>query len=106
MGVLAIGHAAFGVVAIGQLGFGLLFGLGQASSGALAIGQLALGGLFGAGQIATGYIALGQIALGEYVLAQIGVGEHLWTMEQADPEAVAFFKALPSRVLEWLRPPA
>jgi hypothetical protein len=77
-GVIAIGHASVGIIAIGQLAIGLAFGLGQACTGALAIGQLAFGVFFGFGQIATGYIAIGQIAIGTYVLAQYGIGTHVW----------------------------
>ncbi len=94
VGGIAIGQAAFGLCAIGQAGFGLLFGLGQACSGLYAVGQLAIGGWFGAGQLASGYTAIGQLAIGEYVLAQLGIGNHLWTPEQSDPAAVAHFTAL------------
>ncbi|MEZ5582338.1 MAG: hypothetical protein R3F37_05825 [Candidatus Competibacteraceae bacterium] len=93
-GIMAIGHAAFGVIAIGQLVLAVGFGLGQASSGVFAIGQLALGGLFGLGQLATGVVAVAQIGVGQYVLAQVGFGEYVWQASGADPEAVAFFKAL------------
>ncbi|MEW6647752.1 MAG: hypothetical protein AB1450_11165 [Pseudomonadota bacterium] len=94
VGGIALGQAAFGLCAIGQAGLGLLFGLGQAASGWYALGQLALGVEFGIGQLATGYTAVGQLALGEYVLAQLGIGSHLWTPEQSDPAAVAHFTAL------------
>jgi hypothetical protein len=97
MGVLAIGQASFGIIAIGQLGLGLLLGLGQGATGLYAIGQVSIGVLFGLGQIATGEIAIGQIAFGKYVLAQLGFGEHVWSMNRADPEAVAFFKAFLTR---------
>ncbi len=92
MGALAIGQASFGVIAIGQLGLGLLLGLGQGATGLYAIGQVSIGVLFGLGQVATGEIAIGQVALGKYVLAQIGFGERVWSMNRADPEAVAFSK--------------
>ncbi len=102
VGGLAIGHASFGLIAIGQAGLGLLFGLGQAATGLFAVGQLALGGGFGLGQIATGQTAVGQLAFGEYVLAQLGVGDYLWTPEQADAEAVSYFKELWSKLKEQL----
>jgi hypothetical protein len=35
--------------------------------------------------------------LGKYVLAQLGFGEHVWSMNRANPEAVAFFKAFLTR---------
>lgn len=98
VGGIALGQAAFGLCAVGQAGFGVLFGLGQACSGLYAVGQLALGVDFGAGQLATGHTAVGQLALGEYVLAQLGIGSHLWTPEQSDPEAVAHFTALWERL--------
>ncbi|MEW6599956.1 MAG: hypothetical protein AB1499_03210 [Nitrospirota bacterium] len=102
-GVLAIGHASFGLVAIGQLGLGLIIGLGQASSGMYALGQLAIGFYFGAGQIATGITAIGQIACGKYVLAQIGIGKHVWTQKAADPEAVEYFRSLLERVSDFIK---
>ncbi|MDI6764658.1 MAG: hypothetical protein QME83_16765 [Thermodesulfobacteriota bacterium] len=97
MGVLAIGQASFGLIAMGQAGLGLLFGLGQGATGLYAIGQIAIGVWLGAGQVATGEIAIGQVAFGKYVLAQLGFGEHVWSMDRADPEAVAFFKAFLAR---------
>ena len=97
MGVLAIGQASFGLIAMGQAGLGLLFGLGQGATGLYAIGQIAIGVWLGAGQVATGEIAIGQVAFGKYVLAQLGFGEHVWSMDCADPEARAFFQALFAR---------
>jgi len=99
MGVLALGHASFGLIAIGQLGLGLFLGLGQASTGVYAIGQVAIGLLFGLGQVATGEIVIGQVAYGKYVLAQLGMGEYVWSMNRADPEAVSFFKAFLARFI-------
>lgn len=94
-GVLAIGQAAFGLLAFGQLAIGIVFGLGQLSTGVAAVGQMAIAVLFGAGQLTTGYIAIGQLAMGKYVLAQGGIGEYVWSMNRADPEALEFFKSLP-----------
>ena len=94
-GIIAIGHASIGVLAVGQLAIGLAFGLGQISTGVFAIGQVAIGILFGLGQFATGYVAIGQFALGKYVLAQIGLGEHVLSMKRADQAAVEFFRTLP-----------
>ena len=94
MGVIAIGHASVGVIAIGQLAVGMLFGLGQAATGLLALGQLAIGGLLGLGQIVTGFVAAGQVGLGHYVLAQFGMGEHVWDMRGADAAARQFFRSL------------
>jgi hypothetical protein len=93
-GILAIGHVSIGLIAIGQASIGLLFGLGQATWGTFCIGQLAVGVLFGAGQVATGHIAIGQIAFGTYVLAQVGLGEHVMDMRAVDPAAKDFFLSL------------
>jgi hypothetical protein len=99
MGILAIGQASFGIIAIGQAGLGLLLGLGQGATGLYAIGQVAIGLMLGLGQIATGEIAIGQLAYGKYVLAQIGYGDHVWSMNRADPEAVTFFKSFFARFI-------
>jgi len=93
-GVVAIGQASAGIVAIGQAGFGLLFSLAQAGAGLVAVGQLAAGFQFGAGQLATGLTAIGQLGVGKFVLAQIGLGSHLWTPDNADPAAVQHFQEL------------
>jgi hypothetical protein len=93
-GIIAIGHASMGVIAIGQLAIGLVLGLGQASTGIFCVGQLAIGVMAGLGQAATGIVVIGQFALGRYVLAQIGIGSHVWDMRGADPEAVQFFGSL------------
>ena len=99
MGILAIGQASFGIIAIGQAGLGLVLGLGQGVTGLYAIGQAAIGLMLGLGQIATGEIAIGQLAYGKYVLAQIGYGDYVWSMNRADPEAVTFFKSLLARYI-------
>jgi hypothetical protein len=94
VGVFALGHASAGLFAVGQLAIGLLFGLGQAATGLACIGQLAVGLALGLGQIATGYVAVGQLGFGEYVLAQIGLGSHVWVMREASPVAREFFEGL------------
>lgn len=101
VGGLAIGHASAGLIAIGQLGLGAILGLGQLSTGAYALGQIAIAAMFGIGQIATGHVAIGQIGIGDYVLAQIAIGEHVWSPDRADPEAVEFFKSLWNQVFAW-----
>jgi hypothetical protein len=93
-GVIAVGQFGVGVITVAQFGFGLLFGLGQCVGGYLAVGQLALGLHFGLGQFAIGMTAIGQFAFGRYVLAQIGVGSHVWSTAGRDPEAVRYFTAL------------
>ena len=94
VGGIAIGHASAGLIAVGQLAIGLVFGLGQASTGIYAIGQLAIAYLFGIGQFATGLTAIGQFGLGKYVLAQVGIGEYVWDMRGAAPEAMEHFRAI------------
>jgi hypothetical protein len=98
VGVVAIGQAAAGVVALGQASAGLLVAVGQAALAPVAIGQLAVGLLFGLGQAATGEIAVGQFALGQYVLAQVGLGAHVWDTRGADPAAQELFRALLARL--------
>lgn len=93
-GGLAIGQVSGGVIAIGQLGIGCLLGFGQATTGLFALGQAAFGGLIGIGQITCGHMAIGQVAAGTYVLAQFGLGDHVWDMRQGDPVAVQFFRQL------------
>lgn len=94
VGVVAVGQAAAGFVAVGQLALSPLLGIGQASTGIIAVGQLAIAAVFGIGQAAASYAALGQFGLGHYVLAQLGLGEHVWDVRGVDPAAVQFFKAL------------
>jgi hypothetical protein len=93
-GIIAVGQFGVGLITIAQFGFGLLFGLGQCAGGFVAVGQLALGLHFALGQFAIGMTAVGQFAFGQYVLAQIGVGRHVWSMAGRDPEAVGHFTAL------------
>jgi len=94
VGVIAIGQAAVGVLALGQLAIGLMFALGQGAIGAAAIGQLGFGVRLGVGQIATGATAIGQVAYGEHVLAQVGIGRHVWDQSAQDPAARAHFEAI------------
>jgi hypothetical protein len=93
VGIVAIGHVAAGFIAVGQLALGVLFGLGQASMGAVAVGQLAVAAAFGLGQIVSGHVAIGQFAFGRYVLAQLGVGAHVWDTRGVDPVAEQFFQS-------------
>jgi hypothetical protein len=94
VGVIAVGHASLGLIAVGQLALGVVFGLGQAATGMVAVGQLAIAAIFGLGQFTTGVVAIGQLGLGRYVLAQLGVGEHVWDMRGASPVAKQFFRAM------------
>ena len=94
VGVAAIGQASAGLVALGQASLGLFFCLAQACGGLIACGQLAVGIHFGAGQLSTGTTAIGQLAAGQYVLAQTGMGQFLWTPDHADPAAVKHFQEL------------
>jgi hypothetical protein len=93
-GFIAVGRIAMGVIAFGQASAALVFCVAQIGGAVVAVGQIAVGALFGLGQVATGATAIGQLALGGHVLAQIGFGEHLWTPERADPEAVKYFQEL------------
>jgi hypothetical protein len=89
-----VSHASCGLVAIGQLGVGVLLGLGQACTGMFALGQFAAAYTFAIGQFATGYTAIGQIAFGKYVLAQVGFGDNVWDMRGASQDAVKYFQSL------------
>ena len=91
MGILAIGQVAFGMIAIGQLAMSAFLGIGQLSVGTLAVGQGAIGILFGLGQGANGFVAIGQFGYGTYVLAQLGLGEHVIDTNGVDPAARQFF---------------
>lgn len=93
-GIVAIGQFAFGVITIAQFGVGLLFAFGQFTGGIIAIGQFALGIYFGLGQFASGLTAIGQFALGKYVLAQMGLGEYVWSVQIKDPRALEYFRSL------------
>ncbi len=93
-GIIAVGQFGFGVVTIAQFGVGLLFGIGQCVAGFAAAGQVALGAYFGIGQVATGWTAIGQIAFGTYVLAQVGIGTHVWSPAVKDPVALHHFHRL------------
>ena len=104
-GVIAIGQASAGIVAVGQASAGVLLSLAQIGTAVYAAGQIAVGILFGLGQLATGWTAVGQLALGNYVLAQAGFGEHLWTPERADPEAVRYFQDLWSWISSFFSKP-
>jgi hypothetical protein len=93
-GIIAIGQFAIGVITIAQFGIGAVFAFGQFTAGIISIGQVAVGGYFGLGQFATGIIVIGQLAFGKYVLAQLGLGEHVWSPESKDPVAVQYFVGL------------
>jgi hypothetical protein len=93
-GVVAIGQASAGIIAIGQAGLGILFCLAQAGAGYAVIGQFAAGLNFGVGQLASGVTAIGQLGIGNFVLAQLGLGRHVWTPGHADPAAVQHFQHL------------
>ncbi len=93
-GIIAVGHASLGVVAIGQVAIGLGLGIGQAATGAICVGQLAIGMVFGLGQLAVGQVAIGQLAVGDYVLAQLGFGDHVVDSRAVDPVAQDFFLRL------------
>ena len=97
-GVVAVGQFAVGAVTIAQFGIGVVFGFGQFVAGLTAVGQFAGGALFGLGQFASGEMAVGQFAAGVWVLAQFGLGRHVWSLNRKDPEAIEFFRALGEQV--------
>ncbi len=97
-GWIAVGQFAVGLIALAQVGVGILFGFGQVMVGLMAISQVAITLLFGIGQLATGYVAIGQLALGYYVLCQVGLGWHVWRQGFQDPQAVEFFAGLAERL--------
>jgi len=95
-GIIAIGQFGIGLITIAQFGVGLLFGLGQFVAGFISISQFALAYYFGLGQFATGITAIGQFAYGVYVRAQLGFGEHIWSSQIQDPEAIEYFSRIMS----------
>ena len=97
-GVVAVGQFAVVAVTIAQFGIGVVFGFGQFVAGLTAVGQFAGGALFGLGQFASGEMAVGQFAAGVWVLAQFGLGRHVWSLNRKDPEAIEFFRALGEQV--------
>ena len=98
VGVVAIGRLAAGLVAIGQAAVGAI-AVGQAALGVVCLGQLALGMALGVGQVATGVVCIAQVGFGRWVLAQVGIGQHVWSMGAKDPAAIEFFRSLPARFL-------
>ena len=97
-GVIAIGQFGIGAITIAQFGVGLLFGFGQFLVGLTALSQFAIALAFGVGQFATGYVAIGQLALGHYVLAQMGLGMHVWSVGHRDPVALEYFRQLAEKI--------
>jgi len=93
-GVVAVGQFAVGAVTIAQFGVGFLFGFGQFVTGLTAVGQFALGVYSGLGQFTSGEVAIGQFAVGVWVLAQVGLGRHVWSVGRKDPEAIEYFRQL------------
>jgi hypothetical protein len=93
-GIIAVGQFGIGLITFAQLGLGVLFGFGQLMGGLIAIGQVAPAVFFGIGQLTTGHVAIGQLAIGDWVLAQMGIGIHVWSTTTSDPEAVAYFTGL------------
>ena len=97
-GIVAIGQFAIGAFTIAQFGIGVLFGFGQFVAGLTAVGQFSGGVLFGLGQFASGETAVAQFGIGVWVLAQVGLGRHVWSMTRQDPEAIEYFHALGEQV--------
>lgn len=83
VGIIALGQLAWGVIAIGQVAVGMVFSLGQAAFAAVTVGQLSIAVIFALGQFAAAPTAIGQFAVGQFVLAQYGLGAHVWDMAAA-----------------------
>lgn len=98
-GIVAVGQFGVGLVTIAQFGVGVLIGVGQVSVGLVCVSQVAISVIFGLGQLAVGAMAIGQLAIGVYVLAQVGFGQFVWSMDRHDPEVLQMLRA----VLEWSR---
>jgi hypothetical protein len=88
-GVMVLGGGV-GVISIGFVGIGLLFGVGQLACGAIAFGQVGLGAIFFCGQAGLGLTGLAQ-----------GVSA-LERFTQEDKSGRAFFEALNEEVSECL----
>ncbi len=93
-GIVAVGQFGVGLFTVAQFGLGLLFGFGQLILGASGVAQIALTFFFGVGQLAAGQTAIGQLAFGKFVLAQLGFGQHVWSVKAQDPVAVEYFRQL------------
>lgn len=73
-GVLVIGAAGVGLVALTLYGAGLFFATGQLAAGLLAIGQLGFGVLGWIGQVGVGLTGRGQLIGGLLVDGQAALG--------------------------------
>ena len=87
-GVFPVGQLAVGIFPVGQAAFGLVFAIGQAALAVTAVGQLAIAYHLAVGQLAVAKTAVGQMAFGKYCVAQVAVGEHIYTQKVKDPEAL------------------
>jgi hypothetical protein len=74
----------------------------QLGVGGDVVGQVALAFSHGLGQIATGQVAVGQVGVGNYVLAQLGIGRHVWDARGIDPAAREYFGPMVDEVLRFL----
>jgi hypothetical protein len=88
-GVMVLGGGV-GVISIGVIGLGLLFGVGQLACGAIAFGQVGLGAVLFCGQAGLGLTGLAQGAAA------------LERFTQEDKSGRAFFEALNEEVSECL----
>ena len=101
-GVIAVGEIAFGLITVAQFGVGILFGLGQFVCGLIVVGQIALGIIAGMGQVAVGYFAVGQLVVGIYGLGQFGWAKYLWSQYRTDMDAVARFYTIQLKIRQFL----
>ena len=97
-GIIAIGQMGIGLITVAQFGIGVLFGVGQFMLGLTVLAQFAAGLLVGIGQFASGVIAIGQLVTGIYGLAQSGCAKYMWSSSSADMEAVAMFYTIHSKI--------
>ncbi len=84
-GVMVLGGGV-GVITLGFVGLGLLFGVGQLACGAIAFGQVGLGAIFFCGQAGLGLTGLAQGAAA------------LERFTQEDKSGRAFFRTLGQEV--------
>lgn len=101
-GVIAVGQIAFGLITVAQCGVGILFALGQFVLGPIAVGQIAFGVIAGIGQVSVGFLAVGQLVVGIYGLGQFGWAKYLWSLNRIDMDAVALFYTIQLRIRQFL----
>ncbi len=74
MGVLFVGLFGAGLVCIGYITGGILFGMGQVAIGGICLAQAGIGGSFFFGQAGGALTALGQVVVGMISKGQASAG--------------------------------